>query len=112
MSFVTAELLCRRNTYHMAVAFIDNYLDKKQSMPAKLQALGAGALLLAVKQEERGTETYVFNVLSGNGSGLSREEIINAESSIILGLGFKLNYSTLPFWCDYFSQRWDDFLKK
>ncbi len=51
MIYVSAELLCRRNTYHIAVAFIDNYLDKKGTLPAKLQALGAGALLLAVKQE-------------------------------------------------------------
>lgn len=50
MSYVSAELLCRRNTYHMAVAFIDSYLDKAGKMPNKLQALGAGALLLAVKQ--------------------------------------------------------------
>jgi hypothetical protein len=54
LSFVTSELQCRRNTYHMAVAFVDNYLEKEKTIPGKIQALGAGALLLAVKQEERG----------------------------------------------------------
>ena len=34
----------------MAVAFLDNYLDKAGKVPSKLQSLGAGALLLAVKQ--------------------------------------------------------------
>jgi hypothetical protein len=50
MSYVSAELLCRRNTYHMAVAFLDNYLDKAGKVPNKLQSLGSAALLLAVKQ--------------------------------------------------------------
>lgn len=50
MNYVASELMCRRNTYHLAVAFLDHYLDKEKSMPGKLQALGAGALLLSVKQ--------------------------------------------------------------
>lgn len=49
----------------------------------------------------------MLNILSGSGSGLTRDEVIEAESAIILGLGFKLNFHTLPFWCDYFSQKWD-----
>ncbi len=53
-----------------------------------------------------------MSILSGNGSGLARDEILEMESSIILLLGFKLNVNTLPFWCDYFSQQWDLFLEK
>lgn len=30
----------------------------------------------------------------------------------MLGLGFKLNFSTLPFWFDYFSQKWDSFCQE
>lgn len=56
----------------MAVAFVDNYLEKEKRISGKIQALGAGALLLAAKQEERGVETYILNILSGNGSGLTR----------------------------------------
>jgi len=43
----------------MAAVFIDSYLHRNQHTsnlkPTKLQALAAGALLLAVKQEERGS---------------------------------------------------------
>jgi len=53
-----------------------------------------------------------LGTLSGSGSGLAREEILEMESAIILSLGFKLNVNTLPFWCDYFSQQWDNFLEK
>jgi hypothetical protein len=112
LSFVAAQILLRRNTLHLAVVIIDAYLDAKGSAPAKLQALGAGALLLAVKQEERGNETEVLGQLSGNGSGLNREEIIKVESSVVLGLNFKLNLNTLPFWCDYFSQKWDHYVER
>lgn len=77
MNYVASELMCRRNTYHLAVAFLDHYLDKEK-IPGKIQALGAGAFLLAVKQEERGAETYVLNILAESGSGLSREQIIEA----------------------------------
>lgn len=112
MNYVATELMCRRNTYHLAVAFLDHYFDKESKISGKLQAFGAGALLLAVKQEERGAETYVLNILSGSGSGLNREEIIEAESIIILGLGFKLNFNILPFWCDYFTQKWDNYFKR
>ena len=50
MGYVCAELICRRNTFHMAVAFVDGYLARTGELPAKLQCLGAGAILLAVKQ--------------------------------------------------------------
>lgn len=112
MNYAASELMCRRNTYHLAVAFLDHYLDKAKKIPGKIQAFGAGAFLLAVKQEERGAETYVLNILTDGGSGLTREDIIGAESSIVLGLGFKLNFNTLPFWCDYFSQKWDNYIKR
>lgn len=55
LGLVAGELMLRRNTLHLAVSFIDAYLDSKGSIPSKLHALGSGALLLAVKQEERGT---------------------------------------------------------
>ena len=54
LNFVSTELLLRKNTLHLAVAFLDAYLEKTDSVHQKMQALGAGALLLAVKQEERG----------------------------------------------------------
>lgn len=43
-------MLLRKNTLHLAVAFIDAYADQKGVIPSKLQTLGAAALLLAVKQ--------------------------------------------------------------
>ena len=54
LGFIAAEMLLRKNTVHLAVAFIDGFIDQKGAIPKKIHALGAGALLLAVKQEERG----------------------------------------------------------
>lgn len=51
LNFIAAQLLLRKNTLHLAVAFIDSFLQQKATPPQKLQMLGAGALLLAVKQE-------------------------------------------------------------
>lgn len=109
LGFIAAEMLLRKNTVHLAVAFIDGFIDQKGAIPKKIHALGAGALLLAVKQEERGAEGDLLACLSNSDSGLSKDEIIKVESSIVMGLSFKLNYSTLPFWFDYFSQKWDNF---
>jgi hypothetical protein len=112
LNFISAELLLRKNTLHLAVAFIDAFLQQKSAPAPKMQTLGAAALLLAVKQEERGCEGEVLAALSSCEGGLVKDEIIKVESSIVLGLGFKLNFSTLPFWFDYFSQKWDDFCGK
>lgn len=51
LNFVATELLLRKNTLHLAVAFLDAYLERTDNVHQKLQVLGAGALLLAVKQE-------------------------------------------------------------
>jgi hypothetical protein len=64
LSYLAAELLLRRNTLHLAVSFLDDFLRRKGVAHGKLQALGAGALLLAVKQEERGSEACLLEVLS------------------------------------------------
>jgi ABC-type maltose transport system permease subunit len=50
LSFIAAELLLRKNTLHLAVAFIDGFIFQKGAIPQKMHAFGAGALLLAVKQ--------------------------------------------------------------
>lgn len=48
----------------MGVAIVDTYLGSKGSAPNKLQAVGAAALLLSVKQEERANEESVLRMLS------------------------------------------------
>ena len=79
-------------------------------MSDRLHLYGAACLLLSVKQEERGSESLVLEVLC-KGADLTREEILKTESVVVLGLNFKLNFNTLPFWCDYFSQKWDAFVE-
>lgn len=69
-------MLLRKNTLHLSIAFIDAYVDQKGVIPSKLQTLGAAALLLAVKQEERGSEGEILMFLSTTDCGITKEEII------------------------------------
>jgi hypothetical protein len=73
LGFIAAELLLRKNTVHLAVAIIDGFIDQKGVVPQKIQALGAGALLLAVKQEERGSEGDVLAFLSSSDTSLTKD---------------------------------------
>lgn len=63
MYLISTSLLLNRETIHLAVHYLDTFLSKKESLPEDLHIFAAAAMFIAVKQEERDSQSILLNTV-------------------------------------------------
>lgn len=110
MMEVCEEFMLKRETFHMASAFVDRYLALADYEVPKqeLQLIGVTAMFIAAKVEE----VYVPRVgdfaLSTDG-GYSKDKIMEMELKMMKVLGWKLHPITAAHWLHSVMSHWDQF---
>ncbi len=111
MMEVCNDYMLKRQTFHMALNYVDRFLSKIPDFPkAKLQLLGVVSLYISSKIEEIHPPKLEEFAVVGHDYGL--EEIKNFEELILKTLRFELNPSVIPFWSDWFMSQWDLFIEE
>ncbi|KAF5288805.1 hypothetical protein FQA39_LY15233 [Lamprigera yunnana] len=94
----------KRSTYHLALDYIDRYLNVNPLVPKnQLQLIGISSLFIAAKVEEvfvpKLTEfSYVCD------GACSQEDIASCELLLLSALGWDLNFMTSSTWLNLYLQ--------
>lgn len=106
MMEVCNDYMLKRQTYYMAVNYVDRFLSSYYNIPKnKLQLLGVVSLYVASKLEEIYPPKIQDFALVGHDYG--PEEIKNFEETLLKTLKFRLNPCTITFWADWMMFQWD-----
>lgn len=106
MMEVCNDFTFKRQTYHMAVNYVDRFLSSYYNVPKnKLQLLGVVSLYVASKLEEIYPPKLQDFALVGHDYG--PEEIKDFEEILLKTLKFRLNPCVITFWADWMMFQWD-----
>ncbi|CAD8048040.1 unnamed protein product [Paramecium sonneborni] len=99
----------KRDTYYLAVAYVDSYLSKKAITKSELQLLGTASMLIASKMEEvEAKNPKDFEKASNYGYSLNK--IYEMEKEICKSLQWHLNIPTINLWIEFYTNQWDNFI--
>jgi len=88
---VSAELFLKRQTYYLAVNYVDRYFSKVRGVSReKVQCVGTSALYLASKMEEiNPPKLEMLSMATAGGS--TKQQILDMEKQLLKALGYYLN---------------------
>ncbi|KAJ8684408.1 hypothetical protein QAD02_020200 [Eretmocerus hayati] len=93
-----------RETYYLAMDYIDRYLSNHQNVPKnQLQLIGITCLFIAAKVEEIYPPKIAEFAYVTDGA-CTEEEILGKELIVLKGLGWNLSPVTPPGWLNVFMQ--------
>ncbi|KAF7399049.1 G1/S-specific cyclin-E1-like [Vespula maculifrons] len=93
-----------RETYYLAMDYIDRYLSTHQNVPkSQLQLIGITCLFIAAKVEEIYPPKIAEFAYVTDGA-CTEEEILGKELIILKGLGWNLSPMTAPGWLNIYMQ--------
>ncbi|XP_043500130.1 G1/S-specific cyclin-E-like [Polistes fuscatus] len=93
-----------RETYYLAMDYIDRYLSIHQNIPKnQLQLIGITCLFIAAKVEEIYPPKIAEFAYVTDGA-CTEEEILGKELIILKGLGWNLSSVTAPAWLNTYMQ--------
>ncbi|KAK2576779.1 hypothetical protein KPH14_005423 [Odynerus spinipes] len=93
-----------RETYYLAMDYIDRYLSTHQNVPKnQLQLIGITCLFIAAKVEEIYPPKIAEFAYVTDGA-CTEEEILGKELIILKGLGWNLSPVTAPGWLNIYMQ--------
>jgi hypothetical protein len=112
MYLLSASLMLGRETAHLAVHYLDSFLADKEMPLENVHVSAAAGLLLSVKQEEREHQSALLTTACmSERFSLLRDRVLESEKLILVSLNFRLKSNTLAFWIDYFSLKWDTYIR-
>jgi hypothetical protein len=112
MSEVCSDYLFKRETFHIALNYVDRYLSSKADIEkGTLQLVGLTALFLAAKLEEVYTPK-VENMIAAANNTYSADQILSLEHKMYFTLGFKVTPPTINLWSNWYMTQWDNFLEE
>ncbi|KAM3143800.1 G1/S-specific cyclin-E1 [Paramecium bursaria] len=106
MMEVCMEFQLKRQTFHLAVSYIDNYLSKKQATKLNLQLLGLTSLFISCKIEEI-YPRKVSDFEKAADFGYTSQQILDMELIMLRGLKWHVNPPTFTYWVNWFTDQWD-----
>ncbi|CAD8050344.1 unnamed protein product [Paramecium primaurelia] len=106
---VCSVYLMKRDTYYLAVAYVDSYLSKKAITKPELQLLGTASMLIASKMEEVESKNPQDFEKASN-YGYSIEKIYEMEKEICKILQWHLNIPTINLWIEFYTNQWDNYI--
>ena len=109
---VCSEYSFKRDTLHIAINFLDRFLEESENLSKdKLQLVGAVALFLAAKMEEVYTPK-LESILMATSGLYTEQEFLKFETTMIKRLSMNLSPSTLCLWGNWYSSQWDSFIEE
>ena len=109
MDEVCSEFMLRRETYHLAVFYIDLYLTKtKDVLRTQLQLVGVTSMYIACKVNEI-YHPNVHDFVRSTDNGYTSAQILDKELDILKTLGFEMNPPTLNYFGNMYMTQWDNF---
>lgn len=106
---VSCEFKLQRETFYLALNYLDRYVDKVRFVDKKdYQLIGASAIYIACKIEEIYTPRLNFFVLATD-NGYSEDEILNMEREILIKLEWNLTPASIESWMKMCLLKWDKF---
>ncbi|CAD8072737.1 unnamed protein product [Paramecium sonneborni] len=99
----------KRDTYYLAVAYVDCYLSKKDIPKVDVQLLGTASMLIASKMEEVEAK-HVSEFEKAANHGYTIDQIYQMEINICTVLQWHLNLPTINLWIEFYTNQWDNFM--
>ncbi|CAK56085.1 unnamed protein product (macronuclear) [Paramecium tetraurelia] len=106
---VCSVYLMKRDTYYLAVAYVDSYLSKKIITKHELQLLGTASMLIASKMEEVEAKNPKDFEKASN-YGYSIDQIYEMEKEICKTLQWHLNLPNINLWIEFYTNQWDNYI--
>lgn len=107
---VSSQFAFKRETYYLAVNFIDRFLTIRHAVRRdRLQLIGLAALLVAAKAEET-TIPSLFEFAQMADNGFSVEEIREMERNLLISLSWRIFPPTIFAWMSVLMSLWDDYM--
>ncbi|CAG9318909.1 unnamed protein product [Blepharisma stoltei] len=106
---VSGEYRFKRETYYLAMSYVDRYLLQKQVEKDVFQLIGLAALAIAVKAEEIKT-LKLEDLAKAADYAFDENEIRKMEIQLLAQLQWKI-YPITPFhWLSYLMTQWDIYI--
>ena len=106
---VCTEYSFKRETFYLAINFLDRYLDSTTGIKkCKLQLIGGTVLFVAAKLEEVYTPKLESIIVAASGL-YTVDEFLNSEIELVKHLGYFLSSPTICSWTNWFLLQWDAF---
>ncbi|CAD8153794.1 unnamed protein product [Paramecium pentaurelia] len=99
----------KRDTYYLAVAYVDSYLSKKSIPKVDVQLLGTASMLIASKMEEVEAK-HVSEFEKAANHGYTIDQIYQMEIDVCTVLQWHLNLPTINLWIEFYTNQWDNFI--
>ncbi|CAD8173932.1 unnamed protein product [Paramecium octaurelia] len=99
----------KRDTYYLAVAYVDSYLSKKSIPKVDVQLLGTASMLIASKMEEVEAK-HASEFEKAANHGYTIDQIYQMEIDVCTVLQWHLNLPTINLWIEFYTNQWDNFI--
>jgi Cyclin, N-terminal domain len=110
MMEVCSELTLKRETFHLAINYVDRYLSLNPGLKKEeYQLLGLTCMYIAAKVEEI-FPPHLSEWASSADNGYSVELIISMEKLILKKISYKTFPATSYNWLNWLMTQWDNFL--
>ena len=111
MNEVMSEFMAKRDTFHLAINFVDRYLARNNKVTkSTFQLIGLSAMYLASKIEEIFPKKVSAFVKSAD-SGYSVQQIFAMERKMMAVLGWRTCCPSHYTWLSWILVQWDSFIK-
>jgi hypothetical protein len=106
---VSSEFKLQRETFYLAMNYLDRYISKVPNIQKKnYQLIGTSSLYLASKVEEIYTPKISYFILATD-NGYSLNEILVKERRLVMELEWSLTPSSIETWIQSCCSEWDKF---
>lgn len=110
MMEVCSELMLKRESYHLAVSYVDRYMSIIPGVTKQnYQLIGLTCMYIAAKTEEV-IPPYIGDWVSSADNGYSLSSIFSAERGILQALSYNIFPVTTYNWLSFLMTQWDTFL--
>ncbi|CAD8120978.1 unnamed protein product [Paramecium sonneborni] len=106
MMEVAMEFRLKRQTFHLSIFYLDQFLSKKLANKQNLQLIGLTSLLIANKVEEV-IPIGIKQFEKAANYGYTKDEILNMELNILFTLKWHVNPPSYTYWINWFTDQWD-----
>ena len=108
---VADNFLLKRETLHLGISIVDQYLSLCSVTKPELQLVGLCCLFIAAKVEEVfAPRAHDFLQVAGN--VYSFEEMVYTERLILVKCRWRISHATLINWTSWLMSEWDNFAQE
>eukprot|EP00359_Climacostomum_virens_P003711 CAMPEP_0204916140 /NCGR_PEP_ID=MMETSP1397-20131031/14029_1 /ASSEMBLY_ACC=CAM_ASM_000891 /TAXON_ID=49980 /ORGANISM="Climacostomum Climacostomum virens, Strain Stock W-24" /LENGTH=317 /DNA_ID=CAMNT_0052088535 /DNA_START=255 /DNA_END=1205 /DNA_ORIENTATION=- len=106
---VTTGFSFSRQTFHLAVNYVDKFVATCSVAQADFQLVGCACFVIAAKLEEVFTPRLSI-VAKLTANSYTEAQIISMERRVLVGLDWRILSPTLYSWARFLMRSWDDYI--